>query len=277
MRSLTLSAIQMTSTSSWKDNLAYAVRSIHRAAADGAKLVILPENALLFNGPGMRDLSESVAQEEIRFVLQEAAVSNGVWLVVGSHPSINRPDGQIVEGKRVRQSCLVISPQGEWVARYDKIHLFDVDVDDKTGSYRESDYIEPGDIEPTVCAIEGVQVGLSICYDLRFPELYRRLSAAGAELILVPAAFTYKTGEAHWHTLLKARAIENQVYMVGVNQCGYHNPNRQTFGHTLCYSPWGGLVGELREEPGLLTVTIGPEELEMCRKKMPVLKHRRLY
>lgn len=272
-----IAAIQLTSKDDWQANLANIQAMTDKAVNEGAKLVVLPENALMFAGNKMRPLAESSEQELVLGALSQLARLHAIHLVIGSHPSLNRPDGSVVDSGRVRQSCLVLGPDGELKARYDKIHLFDVMVSDQNGQYMESKVIEPGQLEPVVVEIDGLKLGLSICYDVRFPEMYRKLADFGADLVIVPAAFTYLTGEAHWHTLLKCRAIENQFYVLGVNQCGHHSSTRQTFGNSACYSPWGDCLGQLDHEPDVLLIEIDLTKINECRKTMPVHSHRRFY
>ncbi|TBR44778.1 carbon-nitrogen hydrolase family protein [Marinomonas agarivorans] len=271
-----IAAIQMTSTDDWQENLEFVEKQVRVAAEAGAVLAVLPENALLFAGTLLRSLAESEQQQIIQNDLARIARTYQIYLIVGSHPSLNRPDGNEVEEGRVRQSCLVYSNQGELLTRYDKAHLFDAAVNDKNGQYQESRVIEKGELSFKVVEIAGIKVGLSICYDLRFPEMYRQLVDLGADLVVVPAAFTYRTGEAHWHTLLRSRAIENQFFVLGVNQCGQHTPTRETFGNSVCYSPWGDNLGQLQHQPGLLLVDIDLNEIQTCRTAMPVHQHRRL-
>lgn len=270
-----IAAVQLTSKDSWQDNLAIIERSVKKAVAAGAKLVVLPENALMFAGAKMRALAESSDQDVLLQRFSSLARECAIHLVVGSHPSRVRPNGVNVDQGRVRQSCLVYGPEGELKARYDKIHLFDVLVADQNGQYLESKVIEPGELEPIVVELDGVKLGLSICYDVRFPEMYRKLAELDADLVIVPAAFTYRTGDAHWHTLLKCRAIENQFYVLGVNQCGQHTPSRETYGNSVCYSPWGDCLGQLEHEPDVLLVDIDIEKNINCRQSMPVHQHRR--
>lgn len=274
---LRVAAIQLTSTKHWRSNVEEVKRMIASAALEGrARLVVLPENVFLFDGKNMRRLAESAEQAAIFAEATALAKFYAVYIVIGSHPSLVRLDGHQVPNGRVRQSCWVIGPDGAILERYDKIHLFDVIVDDKAASYRESDVIEPGELSLKVIDVDGFKVGLSICYDLRFPELYRQLVSLGAELVLVPAAFTYVTGKAHWRTLLSARAIENQCYVLGVGQCGWHNPTRQTYGNSALYSPFGECLADLQEEPSYFVFEIEKQILNDCRQKMPCLSHRRL-
>lgn len=270
-----IAAVQLTSKDNWRDNLAVIECSVKKAVAAGAELVVLPENALMFAGAQMRRLAESSDQDTLLQRFSSLAKESAIHLVVGSHPSLVRPDGINVDQGRVRQSCLVYGPEGELKARYDKIHLFDVMVADQNGQYLESKVIEPGELEPIVVDLGEMKLGLSICYDVRFPEMYRKLADLGADLVVVPAAFTYRTGEAHWHTLLKCRAIENQFYVLGVNQCGQHTSSRETYGNSTCYSPWGACLGRLEHEPDILLVDIDLEVNKSCRQSMPVYQHRR--
>lgn len=276
MNSLCIAAIQMTSTKDWRENLSHVQSLVESAVLDGAKLVVLPENVFLFNGRAMRDLAESDDQNILLQAISGLAQKYSIYLVIGSHPSLLRTDGEQVSSGRVRQTCWVVGPDGAFVERYDKIHLFDVSVDDKAVSYKESDVIEPGELDLKVIDVDGFKIGLSICYDLRFPELYRELTKMGAEVLLVPAAFTYVTGKAHWNTLLAARAIENQCYVLGVGQCGWHNETRQTYGHSALYSPFGERLVSLQEEPGYIVFNMTKMALNDCRQKMPCFSHRRL-
>ncbi|ETI61610.1 carbon-nitrogen hydrolase family protein [Marinomonas profundimaris] len=274
-QALCVAAVQLTSTRHWQQNLLEVKRLVALAVNDGARLVVLPENVFLFDGKGMRRLAESTGQEILLDEICALAKKYAIFLVVGSHPSLCSPNGDVVANGRVRQTCWVIDPDGCFLERYDKIHLFDVLVDDKAASYQESSFIEEGELAVKVVDIDGFKVGLSICYDVRFPELYRALTQKGAEVLLVPAAFTYVTGKAHWNVLLSARAIENQCYVLGVNQCGWHNETRQTYGHSALYSPMGECLASLGEEPGYFIFHITKQPLECFRHKMPCLSHRR--
>lgn len=274
-QALCVAAVQLTSTRHWQQNLLEVKRLVALAVNDGARLVVLPENVFLFDGKGMRCLAESTEQKILLDEICALAKKYAIFLVVGSHPSVCSPNGAVVANGRVRQTCWVIDPDGCFLERYDKIHLFDVLVDDKAASYQESNFIEEGELAVKVVNIDGFKVGLSICYDVRFPELYRALTQKGAEVLLVPAAFTYVTGKAHWNVLLSARAIENQCYVLGVNQCGWHNETRQTYGHSALYSPMGECLASLGEEPGYFIFHITKQPLEYFRHKMPCLSHRR--
>ncbi|GAB3476301.1 carbon-nitrogen hydrolase family protein [Marinomonas epiphytica] len=276
MSKLIVAGLQLTSGQCWRKNFAQVESLLQAAVNDGARLLVLPENVFLFSGKDMRALAES--QEQLRLMEQVASLAKqyNVYIVVGSHPYAYDEMGEPLADHRVRQRSWVFAPDGTLQCHYDKVHLFDVDVEDSTANYRESNFIEPADWHPTLIDIDGVKVGLSICYDLRFPELYRDLSQAGAQLILVPAAFTYVTGKAHWLTLLAARAIENQCYFLGVNQCGWHNEKRQTYGHSVLFSPYGEKLAGLGERVGYFVAKIDTNEVVRVRDKMPCQLHRRI-
>jgi predicted amidohydrolase len=199
--------------------------------------------------------------------LRELAVRHGVWVVGGGTPE--RVPG---DARRTYNTALVIDPRGELAARYRKIHLFDVDIPGGA-VLRESDSTARGS-EPVVVEIAGAPVGVSICYDVRFPELYRRLvKNMGAEVLLVPAAFTAHTGGAHWHLLLRARAIEDQAWVVAPAQWGRHSDKRESYGHTLIADPWGAVVGERAEGDGVVVVALDGETVARRRAQMPCLDH----
>ena len=263
--------VQMVSGPDLQSNLLQAAGWIAKAAADGAQLILLPENFAVFNAAQLleRGLDELTAEGPIRRFVAEQARQHNVWIVAGSIPVVSE------DGKRVRSACIVVDEQGVEQARYDKIHLFDVDVSDCQGSYRESDQIEPGDAVVLVDTPVG-RLGLTICYDLRFPMLYQKLVEQGAELISVPAAFTHATGEAHWLTLLRARAIETQCYLLAANQGGVHNARRQTYGHSMVIDPWGEVLGCHATGEGLVQAEIQLSRVQKLRQKMPLLAHRRL-
>lgn len=267
-----LALLQMVSTNTVAENLLQAEMLLTEAAQQGAMLAVLPENFALLDTANLRGLAESGLEEVVQFLCRQA-VEKGLWIVAGSLPMVTTPQGDDVPLPHVRSVCLVIDALGQIRARYDKVHLFDVDVADAQGSYRESDSVDPGDELVVVDTPLGT-LGLTICYDLRFPEQYQRLRDAGAELIAVPSAFTYLTGEAHWEVLLRARAIENQVYMLGVNQGGKHSPARKTWGHSMVVDPWGGVVAGCEMGAGVVLATIDLDALADLREKMPVQAHR---
>lgn len=271
-----VAAIQMVSGYSLELNLAAATHLLEAAARQGVRVAVLPENFALLQAAKMQAQGQRERQEtgEIRSFLQQQARRLGLWIVGGSLPIASRPDGTVIED-RVRASCFVIDDRGSEVARYDKIHLFDARVGDAQGQYRESDAFEPGDSLVTVDTPVGV-LGLAICYDLRFPELFRDLREQGVDWVSLPSAFTYLTGAAHWHALIRARAIENQVYIVAAGQGGHNSERRHTYGHSLIADPWGTVVAELAEGPGLVSADIDLAKLIELRAHMPVWEHRRL-
>ena len=260
-----VAAVQMVSTPVVEENLRQAGDLIARAADSGAQLVALPEYFCLM---GRRDTDKLVVKEKfgsgpIQDFLAGAAEKHGIWLAGGSMP-LDCPDPG-----RVYNTTLVFGPDGKCRARYDKIHLFNFKRGDEC--YDESVAIRPGE---SVRVFEGPcgPVGLSICYDLRFAELYRNMGPAN--LILVPSAFTYITGQAHWETLLRARAIENQCYVLAPAQGGTHPNGRRTWGHSMLVDPWGQIIDVLPEGPGVIGGTIEPDRLDEVRTALPALRHR---
>lgn len=271
-----VAAIQMVSTHDIDANLDNARRLLAEAAAQGTSVAILPENFAILATRQMPDCGrrEAGPDPQIRAFLAQQARSLGLWIVGGSMPLAQRPDGSDI-ADRVRATCLVFDDQGTEVARYDKIHLFDAMVEDAHGQYRESDTFEPGDQVVTVDTPAG-KLGLAICYDLRFPELFRALRAEGVDWICLPSAFTWQTGDAHWHPLIRARAIENQVWVVAPGQGGQNSSRRRTYGHSLICDPWGRVVAEIGEGPGVVSAELDTAQVENLRTRMPVWEHRRL-
>jgi deaminated glutathione amidase len=272
-----IAAIQMNSSDSKKDNLETVARLVEEAAfIHKAGLVLLPENFALFDGKAALDLGlqESEVNGDIRGFISSLAKKYSIWIIAGSIPCASRPDKSLIDG-RVRSACWVFDDTGVEVSRYDKIHLFDVDVDDSHGSYRESRQFEAG-ITPQMVDTPAGKIGLSICYDLRFPQLYSWLAGAGAQILTVPAAFTFKTGEAHWELLLRARAVENQCYVIAANQTGVHSKGRETWGHSMIIDPWGKIVACAEDGEGVISAEINLQALSDIRSAMPVLKHRKL-
>lgn len=271
-----VAAIQMVSGHDIAANLDEARRLLEAAAKGGAVVAVLPENFAVLATGQMVDCGrvEVGSEPVIRSFLAEQARKLGIWIVGGSMPLATRPNGTAIEG-RVRASCLVFDDQGQEVARYDKIHLFDAMVEDAHGQYRESDTFEPGESLITVDTPAG-KLGLAICYDLRFPELFRELRAKGVDWVCLPSAFTWQTGDAHWYPLIRARAIENQVWVVAAGQGGQNSERRRTYGHSLICDPWGKVVSEMAEGPGVVSAELDLQYLEALRKRMPVWDHRRL-
>ena len=263
-----IAALQMVSTTSVERNLDAAHALVERAAGEGAVLVVLPEYFCLM-GRSDRDklaVAETPGDGPIQRMLAEAARQHRVWLVGGTLPLASGEEG------RVMNANLVFSPDGEQVARYDKIHLFR--YDNGREQYDEGRTLRAGS-EPVAFDAAGMRVGLSICYDLRFPELYRALMKPPCDLLCVPSAFTYPTGSAHWEVLLKARAIENQCYVVAAAQGGRHENGRRTFGHSLIVDPWGEVVAMLPEGEGVVAGEVRRERIAEVRAQLPALEHRR--
>ena len=269
-----LAALQMCSGNVLDTNLQEAHGLLRAAAEGGATLAVLPENFAVF-GAGLYTETARALPEILERIAGWARELQ-LWIVAGTLPSAIRPNGSAVSTGRVRAASYVFAADGSIAARYDKIHLFDVDVADAQGSYRESATFEAGDTVVLVDTPCG-RLGLSVCYDLRFAELYLALARQGADIISVPSAFTHLTGEAHWQTLLRARAIENQVYVIGAGLGGHHNAQRQTWGHSQIIDPWGRVLAERTEDgPGVVLASRSPGEQEDIRRRMPVGSHRRL-
>jgi deaminated glutathione amidase len=278
-----VAVLQMISTASVDDNLQTAARLIAQAADAGAKLVLLPENFAVLEGGPLVQFAEMEGDEHapLQNFLAEQSRTHQLTIVGGTIPLINRPSdpggsaSEVLTDGRVRPACLVFDPSGGLTARYDKIHLFDVKVDDKQAQYSESLSFEPGDQLVTVSTPAG-KLGLSVCYDLRFPELYRELFRSGAELVTVPSAFTKMTGQAHWEPLLRARAIENQCFVLAANQGGVHNETRETWGHSMIIDPWGAILDSIAEGEGIALAEIDLGAVRNVRANMPIIEHIKL-
>ena len=267
--SFTAGLVQMRSGRDPEANLTEACRLIGEAADGGATLIATPEMTSLLENKS-RDLFAKVKDEvdsEALPMFRSLASQRGLWLVIGSLPIK-------VSDDKVANRSYLIGPDGEVAAHYGKIHMFDVDLEGGE-SYRESRNYEPG--KRAVCADTSLgRIGLSVCYDLRFPHLYRTLAKAGADILTVPAAFTRKTGAAHWHVLLRARAIETGCYVLAPAQGGVHECGRETYGHSLAVSPWGEIVAEIDgEEPGVTTFEIDLAAVQAARQAVPSLTHDR--
>ncbi len=278
-----IAAIQLVSGADVQQNLDAAARQIRAASRAGASLVLLPENFAVLDGGPLSEFAECEGDENglLQAFLSTQARENSLYIVGGTIPLLTRPlqtgqrsPEQIVDG-RVRPANLVFDPEGKRIARYDKIHLFDVQVADKQAQYLESNSFEAG-TQPRCVDTSLGRVGLSICYDLRFPELYRVLLEMGAQVLTVPSAFTQVTGAAHWEVLLRARAIENQCYVLAANQGGVHNASRETFGHSMIIDPWGRVLTKLAKGEGFVIADIDLQELAKLRANMPIQSHRRL-
>jgi predicted amidohydrolase len=242
---------------------------VARAASRGAELVLLPENFAFF-GPEAekRKVAESLSDGPIARALADMARASGVCVIGGGFPE--RSDDPL----RPHNALLVVGADGSQLATYRKIHLFDVDLGE-SGSYSESAATSPG-VAPVMVEVAGFKLGLSICYDLRFPELYRALSELGAEVLLVPSAFTLHTGKDHWHVLLRARAIEAQAFVLAAAQHGAHPGGRNTYGHSLVVDPWGTVIAEASDGVGLVSATLERARLDAVRRSLPSLSHRKL-
>jgi predicted amidohydrolase len=260
--------VQLRSGRTVAPNLEMAEALIRRAAQGGAVYVQTPENTALMELKP--ELTIQAAQSEDACValkrLQALAAELGIYLHVGSL-------GIKLDGTRVANRSYLIGPEGEIAARYDKLHMFDVDLAGGE-SHRESAHCRPGS-KAVLADLPFGRLGLSICYDLRFPQLYRALATAGAEFIAVPAAFTRQTGEAHWHVLLRARAIETGAFVLAATQGGLHENGRATFGHSLIVSPWGEILAEAGEEPGVIFADLDLAASAEARARIPALKHGR--
>jgi nitrilase len=266
-----VAALQMTSSADVADNLATADRLLGEAAAQGARIAVLPEN-FAFMGRNDADklrVAEADGSGPIQQALASAAQRHGLWVVAGTVPLT-------VPGEpRVAAACLVFDAEGRRVARYDKIHLFDVDLPGRNEAYRESANVAPG-ADPVVLDTPVGRLGLAICYDVRFPELFRTMSAAGAEWFVLPSAFTVPTGRAHWEVLLRARAIENLAFLVAAAQSGFHASGRETHGDSLIVDYWGTVLARLPRGTGVVTAQFDRPGQAAARANFPALRHRRL-
>jgi predicted amidohydrolase len=263
-----IAAVQMVSTPRVADNLAAARRLIADAAAQGAGLVALPEYFCLM-GVSERDklgVAEAFGDGPLQAMLAQAAREHGIWLIGGTVP-IASPDPQ-----HVFNTSLVFAPDGTLAARYDKLHLFR--FSDGREDFDERRVLRAGET-PVAFDAGPLRVGLSICYDLRFPELYRTLTRPPCDLLAVPSAFTATTGRAHWEPLLRARAIENQCYVIAPAQGGTHESGRRTWGHSMIVDPWGEVLGVREEGEGVVLATLDPARIAAVRAQLPALQHRR--
>ena len=265
MTTLTIAAIQLTSTPRIADNIATMQKLVAQAAAAGANWVLLPEYWAIM---GLRDADKLAHAEPygagiLQTALAQAGQQHQIHLFGGTIPlASNTPN-------KARNSLLVYSPNGECLSRYDKIHLFNYQT--ASERYCESDTLLAGERIPKL-EINGWRVAQGICYDLRFPELFR--AQAPADLIMLPAAFTYSTGKAHWELLLRARAVENQCYLVAAAQTGTHENGRRTFGHSMIIDPWGDIIAMQPENEGIALATINKARIQAIRSALPALQHR---
>ncbi len=267
MEPIRVAAIQMQSTQDVDRNLEVATELVRRAAAGGARFVALPENFALMAAEGVVLGRTEPLDGPLVTWGRRLARELGIDLLLGSIPEVaSRP------GMR-RNTSVMIDGRGEVVAVYRKVHLFDVELDDV--SLRESEVVEPGE-ETVVATLVWGRVGLSICYDLRFPELYRVMRFAGAEVFVVPSAFTAATGRDHWELLLRARAVENQAFVVAPAQVGRHGRKRASWGHAAIVDPWGEVLADAGDGPGTLAIAdLDPASIERARRRIPCLDHAR--
>jgi predicted amidohydrolase len=266
-----VAAIQMASGPNVNANLLEATRLIKQAVEAGAKLVVLPENFAIM---GMSEEDKVNIREEdgkgpLQDFLSEQASRHGIWLIGGTIP-LASPDP-----KKIYAACLVYDDKGKRIARYNKIHLFDVQITESHERYNESATIESGDSIVVIDTPFG-KLGLAVCYDLRFPGLFRRMVDEGVEIFAMPSAFTAITGKAHWDVLVRARAIENMCFMIASAQGGYHANGRETYGHSMIVDPWGMVLDNLSRGSGVVVADIDLGRLRDLRRTFPVLEHRKI-
>ncbi len=266
-----IAAVQMATGPNVSANLLEAERLVKEAAEHGAGLVVLPEN---FAFMGKRDqdvltLREFDGEGPLQTYLAKLATRYRLWIVGGTIPLHSRQPG------RVRAACLVFNEKGERVARYDKFHLFDVNIPGADERYEESSTIEPGNDIIVLDSPFG-RLGIAVCYDLRFPEMFRQMLDSGMEVLAIPSAFTAFTGKAHWETLVRARAIENLAYVVAAAQGGYHISGRETHGHSMIVDPWGTVLAQVPRGTGYVCCPLDQDFQSSVRRTFPTIQHRRL-
>ena len=266
-----IAGIQMASGPNVNANLIEVGRLINLAVEAGAELIVLPENFAIM---GMKEqdkvkIRETLGKGPIQDFLAEQARKYGVWLVGGTIPL------QASDPNKVRAACLLYDDKGQVTAHYDKAHLFDVHIFQSDENYNESETIEPGD-EIIVTDTPFGRLGLAICYDLRFPEMFRSMADLGVDIIAIPSAFTAVTGKAHWEPLVRARAIENQCYVVAAGQGGYHVNGRESYGDSMIVDQWGQILDRLTSGSGFVIANYDREQIRKVRKTFPVLEHRKI-
>ncbi len=267
-----VAVLQMVSTRALAGNLDKAAMLLREAAAQGARIAVLPENFACFPVGGARQIAvrEQDGDGPVRSFLRRQARELGLWIVGGSVPVQERPAGPVYS------ASFVLDPDGHERARYDKMHLFDVDVaGDSQPRYRESDDFQHGG-QPLVIDLPFCRLGVIICYDLRFPELVRSMALQGMDLLAVPSAFTATTGRAHWELLLRARAVENLCWVAAADQGGTHPGGRETWGHSMIVGPWGEIVAQCTTGAQVLLADVSPGQAARYRAAFPVLQHARL-
>ena len=265
-QTFTAACVQVNAGNNLANNIEAAVLGISRAAADGADFVALPENISLM--PESGDEAMTSAKDELVHpalaAFRSAARGAGVWVLAGTI-GVPTPDG------RIANRSMLIARDGSVAGRYDKIHMFDADPGD-TRPYRESKIYRPGD-QAVVAELPWLTLGMTVCYDVRFPDLYRALAKAGAGLLAVPSAFTETTGTDHWHVLLRARAIETGCFVIAPAQCGSHPGDRRTFGHSIIIDPWGKILAEAGPKPEIISAAIDPSSVTLARSRIPSLQN----
>jgi predicted amidohydrolase len=264
----TAACVQMTSEREFEPNIRAASDLVRRARDAGAEFIMTPEITGMFEPKRDRHLAKATdeAANPVLGVFRDLARETGAWLLLGSTPIR-------IEAERLANRSFLLAPDGAVAARYDKIHMFDVDL--KNGeSYRESALYRPGET-PVLAALPWGTLGMTVCYDLRFPYLYRALAQAGADFLSIPAAFTVPTGKAHWHVLQRARAIENGCFVFAPAQWGEHAEGRKTFGHSLIVDPWGEVLADAGEGVGFVTAEIDTAKIAEARRMVPALRHDR--
>ncbi|MDF1608015.1 carbon-nitrogen hydrolase family protein [Hoeflea sp. YIM 152468] len=271
MRKLVVAAVQMRSGISPEANIAVMERLVREAASCGARYVQTPEmtGSLQKDRASLRSILKAELDDPVLQAAARLAAELGLYLHIGS-------TAVDAGNEMAANRGVVFDPSGAALARYDKIHMFDVDLDNGE-SWRESSAYRPGDVAQTV-DLDVARLGMGICYDIRFPHLFRELALAGAEILTAPAAFTRQTGEAHWHVLQRARAIENGAFMISAAQGGVHEDGRETYGHSLIVDPWGRVMAEAEgDEPGVIVADLTLDEVKAARAKIPNLKNARAY
>lgn len=271
---VSLSVVQLCSVPNVQENINTIDRlllQLQTSVSEGTEhLVVLPECCLFFGGADKEQLvlaQHNLHDNKLIKQLSDLALKHKIYLVAGSIPKL-----AVNNENKFTNTSIVFNPKGHLISEYDKIHLFDVVVEDSEKQYLESKYTQAGD-QVVNAKLPFANVGLSICYDIRFPELFRSLTQRGADIITVPAAFTRVTGRAHWQTLLQARAIENQVYIVAAGQEGEHANGRETWGHSMIISPWGEILGEIVRGEGIISVPFDTDKIALARQSIPVAKH----
>jgi len=264
-------AIQMATGPNVSANLLTVQQLVEEAVHNNAGLVVLPEN-FAFMGKSEKDaltIKEREGDGPLQQFMSQLASKHGIWIVGGTIPI------EACDHSKIHAACFVYNDKGEQVARYDKIHMFDVNIVETNEIYKESETYEPGN-KPVVINTPFGKLGIAICYDLRFPELFRKLLDLGMEIMALPAAFTSITGRAHWETLVRARAIENLSYVIAAAQGGFHLSGRETYGHSMIVDPWGTVLAQVPRGSGSIAVKLDVDFLKTTRRNFPVIDHRRL-